>query len=78
MVHDALANGRSSLPVVSNFLLDSEFDWENVEFFVKWKGQLYKYYQRQSLSELQNPFGPESGMRIPETASHLSVGVFKH
>ncbi|KAF3777906.1 CHROMATIN REMODELING 5 protein [Nymphaea thermarum] len=57
VAHDALANGRSSLPVVSNFLLDSELDWENVEFFIKWKGQSYMHCQWQPLSELQNLSG---------------------
>lgn len=57
MAEEALGNNKSTLPVASSSLLVSEPDWNEVEFFIKWKGQSYLHCQWKSLSDLQNLTG---------------------
>lgn len=53
----ALRNNKSTQPAVSSSWLDSEADWNRVEFFIKWKGQSYLHCQWKSFSDLQNLSG---------------------
>ncbi|XP_077218818.1 protein CHROMATIN REMODELING 5-like isoform X2 [Tasmannia lanceolata] len=57
MSEEALKNNKSTQPFVSSPLLDSEPDWNEVEFFIKWKGQSYLHCQWKSFSDLQNLSG---------------------
>lgn len=54
MAEVALRNNKSTQPTVSSSWLDSEADWNVVEFFIKWKGQSYLHCQWKSFSDLQN------------------------
>ncbi|XP_011622955.1 protein CHROMATIN REMODELING 5 [Amborella trichopoda] len=57
VAQDASMNNRSIQPVVSSSLLDSDVDWDEVEFFIKWKGQSHLHCQWQSLAELKQLSG---------------------
>ncbi|XP_058107074.1 protein CHROMATIN REMODELING 5 isoform X1 [Magnolia sinica] len=57
MAEDASGNNNSRQPVVLSSLLDSEPEWNEMEFFIKWKGQSYLHCQWKSLSDLQNLSG---------------------
>ena len=50
----AIRNNKSALPSVLSTMSDSELEWDNVEFYVKWKGQSYLHCQWKSFSDLQN------------------------
>ncbi|KAF2291859.1 hypothetical protein GH714_035880 [Hevea brasiliensis] len=39
MSEDALRNNQSTEPVLLSHLFDSELDWNEMEFLIKWKGQ---------------------------------------
>ncbi|XP_038692597.1 protein CHROMATIN REMODELING 5-like isoform X2 [Tripterygium wilfordii] len=54
---DALRNNRSTEPILLNHLFDSEPDWNEMEFLIKWKGQSHLHCQWKSYSELQNLSG---------------------
>ena len=54
MAEDALRNKRSTEPVLLSHLFDSEPDWNEMEFLIKWKGQSHLHCQWKSFSELQN------------------------
>ncbi|XP_068661626.1 protein CHROMATIN REMODELING 5-like isoform X2 [Aristolochia californica] len=54
---EALRNHRPTEPTALSPMLDSEPDWSEVEFFIKWKGQSYLHCQWKSFSELQNLTG---------------------
>lgn len=53
---DAQMNNRSSEPVLTSHLFDSEFDWNEMEFLIKWKGQSHLHCQWKSFVELQNVY----------------------
>ncbi|XP_077251792.1 protein CHROMATIN REMODELING 5-like isoform X2 [Tasmannia lanceolata] len=57
MTEEALRKNKSTQPIVSSPFLDSEPDWNEIEFFIKWKGQSYLHCQWKSFSELQNLSG---------------------
>ncbi|CAN6691706.1 unnamed protein product [Malus baccata var. baccata] len=57
MAEDALRNNRSTDPILLSHLFDSEPDWNNMEFLIKWKGQSHLHCQWKSISELQNLSG---------------------
>ncbi|KAJ0978034.1 hypothetical protein J5N97_013508 [Dioscorea zingiberensis] len=57
MSEDALRNSKSMQPVVLSSIFDSEPDWDEVEFYIKWKGQSYLHCQWKSYSDLQNLSG---------------------
>ncbi|KAK7300222.1 hypothetical protein RJT34_11062 [Clitoria ternatea] len=54
---DAQRNNRSTDPVLMSYLFDSEFDWNEIEFLIKWKGQSHLHCQWKSFAELQNLSG---------------------
>lgn len=54
---DALKNNRSTEPVLWSHLYDTEPDWNEIEFLIKWKGQSHLHCQWKSFSELQNLSG---------------------
>ena len=56
MAEDALKNNRSTDPVLLSHLFDSEPDWNEIEFLIKWKGQSHLHCQWKSFSELQNVY----------------------
>lgn len=49
----AIRNNRSIDPVLSSHSFDSEPDWNEVEFLIKWKGQSHLHCQWKPFSELQ-------------------------
>jgi chromodomain-helicase-DNA-binding protein 1 len=51
---DAQRNNRSTEPALTSHLFDSEFDWNEIEFLIKWKGQSHLHCQWKSFPELQN------------------------
>lgn len=54
MAEEALRNNRSTEPLLLSHLLDTEQDWNEMEFLIKWKGQSHLHCQWKSFSELQN------------------------
>ncbi|GFQ02892.1 protein chromatin remodeling 5 [Phtheirospermum japonicum] len=54
---EALKNNKSTEPLLFSYLFDSEPDWNEVEFLIKWKGQSHLHCQWKSFSELQNLSG---------------------
>ncbi|XVF19340.1 hypothetical protein REPUB_Repub11eG0102300 [Reevesia pubescens] len=57
MAEDAIRNNRSTEPVLLSYLFDSEPDWNEMEFLIKWKGQSHLHCQWKSFFELQNLSG---------------------
>ncbi|KAJ6838441.1 protein CHROMATIN REMODELING 5-like isoform X1 [Iris pallida] len=57
MAEDALKNNKSADPMVFSTMSDSEAEWDDVEFYIKWKGQSYLHCQWKSFSDLQNLTG---------------------
>ncbi|XP_038988739.1 protein CHROMATIN REMODELING 5-like isoform X3 [Phoenix dactylifera] len=57
MAEEATRNNQSILPVVLNTMSDLEPDWDEVEFYIKWKGQSYLHCQWKSISDLHNLSG---------------------
>lgn len=57
MAEDAERNNKSTQPSVLSNFLDSEPDWNEMEFFIKWKGQSYLHCQWRPYSDLQNLSG---------------------
>ncbi|XP_073053999.1 protein CHROMATIN REMODELING 5-like isoform X2 [Primulina eburnea] len=57
MAEEALRSNKSIEPVVLSYLFDSEPDWNEIEFLIKWKGQSHLHCQWKPLSELQNLSG---------------------
>ncbi|KAL8140178.1 hypothetical protein V2J09_006199 [Rumex salicifolius] len=54
---EALLNNKPTDPVLMNHLFDSEHDWNDMEFLIKWKGQSHLHCQWKPLFELQNLSG---------------------
>ncbi|KAK6925557.1 SNF2, N-terminal [Dillenia turbinata] len=54
---DAIKNNKSTEPVLSSNLFDSEPDWNEMEFLIKWKGQSHLHCQWKSMYDLQNLSG---------------------
>lgn len=54
MAEDAIRNNKSTEPLLLSHLLDSEPDWNEMEFLIKWKGQSHLHCQWKSFSDLQN------------------------
>ncbi|KDP35983.1 hypothetical protein JCGZ_08378 [Jatropha curcas] len=57
MAENALRNNQSTEPVLLSHLFDSEPDWNEMEFLIKWKGQSHLHCQWKSFAELQNLSG---------------------
>ncbi|OIW16296.1 hypothetical protein TanjilG_19012 [Lupinus angustifolius] len=57
MAEDAQRNNRSTEPVLMSHLFNSEVDWNEMEFLIKWKGQSHLHCQWKSFAELQNLSG---------------------
>ncbi|KAI4308165.1 hypothetical protein L6164_031267 [Bauhinia variegata] len=57
MAEEAQRNGKPSEPVLLSHLFDSEPDWNEMEFLIKWKGQSHLHCQWKSFAELQNLSG---------------------
>lgn len=57
MAEEALRNSMTSEPKLLSHLYDSEPDWNNIEFLIKWKGQSHLHCQWKPFSELQNLSG---------------------
>ncbi|XP_062099145.1 protein CHROMATIN REMODELING 5-like isoform X2 [Humulus lupulus] len=57
VAEEALRSKRSTDPVLLSYLFDSEPNWNEMEFLIKWKGQSHLHCQWKSFSELQNLSG---------------------
>ncbi|KAL4590633.1 hypothetical protein LXL04_003570 [Taraxacum kok-saghyz] len=57
LAEEAVRTNKSTEPLLLNHLFDSEPDWNDTEFFIKWKGQSHLHCQWKSFSELQNLSG---------------------
>ncbi|XP_074310601.1 protein CHROMATIN REMODELING 5 [Silene latifolia] len=57
MAEEAMRNNKSTEPVLLSHLFDTEPDWNEMEFLIKWKGQSHLHCQWKSLIELQNLSG---------------------
>jgi len=54
MGEDVQTNNKSTVPVLVSQLFDTEPDWNEMEFLIKWKGQSHLHCQWKTLSDLQN------------------------
>lgn len=54
MAEEALMNNQSAEPVLLSLLFDSQPDWNELEFLIKWKGQSHLHCQWKSFADLQN------------------------
>ncbi|GER41068.1 chromodomain-helicase-DNA-binding protein [Striga asiatica] len=54
---EAIKENKSTEPVLLSYLFDSEPNWSDMEFLIKWKGQSHLHCQWKPLSELQNLSG---------------------
>jgi hypothetical protein len=54
VAEDALRNDRSTQPTVMSMPSDFDLQWDDVEFYIKWKGQSYLHCQWKTLSELRS------------------------
>ncbi|KAJ8560890.1 hypothetical protein K7X08_027080 [Anisodus acutangulus] len=57
MAEEARMNNKSADPMLLSHLYDSESDWNEMEFLIKWKGQSHLHCQWKSFVELQNLSG---------------------
>ncbi|KAA8544555.1 hypothetical protein F0562_022586 [Nyssa sinensis] len=57
IAEEALRNSKPTEPVLLSHLFDSEPDWNEMEFLIKWKGQSHLHCQWKSFLELQNLSG---------------------
>jgi chromodomain-helicase-DNA-binding protein 1 len=57
MGEDVQTNNKSTVPVLVSQLFDTEPDWNEMEFLIKWKGQSHLHCQWKTLSDLQNLSG---------------------
>nr|GEV55510.1 protein chromatin remodeling 5-like isoform X1 [Tanacetum cinerariifolium] len=57
MAEEAMRANKSTEPLLLNNLFESEPDWKETEFYIKWKGQSHLHCQWKSFSELQNLSG---------------------
>jgi len=54
MAEEAMRTDKSTHPVLLSHLFDTEPDWNEMEFLIKWKGQSHLHCQWKPLTELQN------------------------
>jgi chromodomain-helicase-DNA-binding protein 1 len=54
VAEDALRNDRSTQPTVMSMPLDFDQQWDDVEFYIKWKGQSYLHCQWKTLAKLRS------------------------
>ncbi|XP_020108708.1 protein CHROMATIN REMODELING 5 isoform X2 [Ananas comosus] len=54
---EAMKINQSTLPSVLSIMSDSDPEWDEVEFYIKWKGQSYLHCHWKPLSELQHLSG---------------------
>ncbi|KAH0466200.1 hypothetical protein IEQ34_006303 [Dendrobium chrysotoxum] len=57
IAEEAAKNYRSTLPAVMSVVSESEPHWNDVEFYIKWKGQSYLHCEWKPFSDLQNLTG---------------------
>uniref|UniRef100_M4F7Z7 Protein CHROMATIN REMODELING 5 n=1 Tax=Brassica campestris TaxID=3711 RepID=M4F7Z7_BRACM len=57
MSGDAHTNKKLTVPVLLSQLFDTQPDWNEMEFLIKWKGQSHLHCQWKSLTDLQNLSG---------------------
>ncbi|KAG7583704.1 Helicase superfamily 1/2 ATP-binding domain [Arabidopsis suecica] len=57
MGEDVHTNNKSTVPVLVSQLFDTQPDWNEMEFLIKWKGQSHLHCQWKTLSDLQNLSG---------------------
>lgn len=54
VAEEAMRNDQSAQPTVSSLPSDFNQQWDELEFYIKWKGQSYLHCQWKTLSELQS------------------------
>jgi chromodomain-helicase-DNA-binding protein 1 len=54
VAEEAMRNDQLTQPTVVSMTLDFDQQWNDVEFYIKWKGQSYLHCQWKTLSELQS------------------------
>ncbi|KAI7734217.1 hypothetical protein M8C21_029963 [Ambrosia artemisiifolia] len=57
MAEEAMRTNKSTEPLLLNHLFDTEPDWYDTEFYIKWKGQSHLHCEWKSFSQLQNLSG---------------------
>ncbi|KAJ9542713.1 hypothetical protein OSB04_029219 [Centaurea solstitialis] len=57
MAEEAVRNNKSTEPLLLSHMFHSEPDWNETEFYIKWKGQSHLHCQWKSFSELQTLSG---------------------
>lgn len=54
VAEEAIRNDQSAQPTVVSLPSDFDQQWDELEFYIKWKGQSYLHCQWKTLSELQS------------------------
>jgi chromodomain-helicase-DNA-binding protein 1 len=54
VAEEAIRNHQSAQPTVVSLTSNFDQQWDELEFYIKWKGQSYLHCQWKTLSELQN------------------------
>lgn len=54
IAEEAAQSYKSTLPAVMSVVSESEPHWNDVEFYIKWKGQSYLHCEWKPFSDLQN------------------------
>ena len=54
VAEEAMRNDQSAQPTVVSLPSDFNQQWDELEFYIKWKGQSYLHCQWKTLSELQS------------------------
>ncbi|KAF8679029.1 hypothetical protein HU200_045782 [Digitaria exilis] len=57
VAEEAIRNDQSAQPTVLSLPSDFDQHWDELEFYIKWKGQSYLHCQWKTLSELQSVSG---------------------
>ncbi|KNA22603.1 hypothetical protein SOVF_030950 [Spinacia oleracea] len=57
MAEEAIRANKSTQPVLLSHLFETELDWNEMEFLIKWKGQSHLHCLWKPLAELQNLSG---------------------
>ncbi|XP_020396332.1 protein CHROMATIN REMODELING 5 isoform X2 [Zea mays] len=57
VAEEAIKNHQSAQPTVVSLTSDFDQQWDELEFYIKWKGQSYLHCQWKTLSELQSVSG---------------------
>ncbi|KAJ7960580.1 protein CHROMATIN REMODELING 5 [Quillaja saponaria] len=76
MAEEAQRNNRSTEPVLLSHVFETESDWNEMEFLIKWKGQSHLHCQWKSFSELQNLSGFKK-IEVNDVSKEMDLDLIK-